>query len=363
MNELKEIKKELKEIKQNQSRRNRLWFLGLLIMIIFGGVFAGSHYASQILTGTFLGNYTFNSTVSFSKQPHIEQSYYYLPKNSQFVIDLANSNCVDNGANYKCAYEPDTNGDGCPDDMSRVGAVCVDKYEASYNCSIYTTQETVGSGGPINTSGTEIDTYLWQTRDIAKINGYPAVCQAKSKNNSVPYTAITQYDAKQSCLLAGKHLIKNADWQNAVVGTPDNDTKCNINGITSGGGTFIPNSTWYNQGGNDTTYSGSASNCKSKYGVYDMIGNVWEWTADLMDTKNTNSDYPNSATYGGDYIWRQNITSLYVREGINQYVAAFLRGGYWNDGANAGAFALDLADGPSRWSWSVGFRCSSAPLN
>lgn len=37
---------------------------------------------------------------------------------------------------------------------------------------------------------------------------------------------------------------------------------------------------------------------------------------------------------------------------------AFLRGGNWNNGANAGAFALNLNNGPSNTNTNIGFRCS-----
>ena len=337
-------------------KNNKLMIMSLIALILVGGLFAGTHRANQILSGTFLGNYSFENQVSFQNSPQINQSYYYLPKNSNFVVN--SSNCVDNGANYKCAYEADNDGDGCPDDMARVGDVCVDKYEASYDCNTYTTQSTTSSGGAITTDGGNDGSYLWQTRGLASFGSDPAVCMAISKSNQKPYTTITQYDAKQSCLLAGKSLIKNSDWQRAVIGTPDDATKCNINSGDAGSGTFIPSADWYNDGGNDATYTGSASTCVSKYGVYDMIGNVWEWTDDLIDAV-SNGDNQNTATYGSDKVWRQTMGSIYTREGdASASVSAFLRGGNWNNGANAGAFALNLNNGPSNWNWNIGFRCT-----
>ncbi len=326
--------------------------------------YAGSHYASNILGGTFLGNYTFNSSVNFEESPLVKQRYYYLPKNDQFVVNLSSGNCVDNGDNYKCAYEPDNDGDGCPDDMARVGDACVDKWEASYDCSIYKSQSTQGSGGPITTDGDDDkDDYLWQTRNIATINGGPAVCKGVSKNNSIPYTTITQYDAESACALSGKHLIKNSEWQEAAKGTPDNGSICNIEANNPGEGTFIPSADWYNLGGNDIIYTGSARNCISDYGVYDMVGNIREFTDDLIDPVSTNID-TNTLIYGEDGFYRESIGSIYVREGNNNAsLVTYIRGGNSNFNSAAGIFIFDLRSGPSDWFNEDGFRCSMNPSN
>ncbi len=376
MDEIQEIKKELKEMKQNQNKSRRFWILVMSVLIIFGGVFAGSHYASQILTGTFLGNYTFNSSVSFSEQPSIKQSYYYLPKNSQFQVDLANSNCVDNGANYKCTYEPDLNGDGCPDDMARVGGVCVDKYEASYNCSINASQTTYKHQNI--TSNPTYGAYLPQTNQM--------VCKAISEQGRKPYVKITQYDSITSCLLAGKRLISNREWQMAARGTPDEPSTadssqtCNVNHAPDysangclradeGVGLLTAGNNW------DVCLTGTMSTCKSDLGIYDIVGNVWEWTSDIgqagPDNGVSNGYYTNTGhptgPYGADGTW--NIAGVAYGRDNDQSAwftgqpAAFLRGGGWDDGANAGVFALDLDGGPSYWDWGIGFRCSSEPTN
>ncbi len=333
-----------------------------IILIFLTIAYAGSHYASNILGGTFLGNYTFNGSVNFEISPQVKQRYYYLPKSDQFVVNLSTSNCVDNGDNYKCAYEPDNDGDGCPDDMARVGDVCVDKWEASYDCFIYKSQSTQGSSGPITTDGdADRDDYLWQTRNIATINGGPAVCKGVSRNNSIPYTTITQYDAKQSCLLSGKSLISNGDWQKAAFGTPDDATKCKIDSTSTG--TLIPSADWYNQGGDDAVYTGSASECVSDYGIYDMIGGVWEWTDDLIDAV-SNDDFANSGTYGNDYLYRNYIGNIFAREGsVNASISVIIRSGDWSVGSRAGLFSLYIGSSPSGWYWSDGFRCSMNPSN
>jgi formylglycine-generating enzyme required for sulfatase activity len=97
-----------------------------------------------------------------------------------------------------------------------------------------------------------------------------------------------------------------------------------------------------------------------------MIGNLWEWTdewyAGLGDATTSATPWPpmlppDAASYGNDGTW--NITSK-VSGGAGDIAgmpAAALRGGVWNSGTLAGAFALDLGNGPSTWDSYVGARC------
>ena len=42
--------------------------------------------------------------------------------------------------------------------------------------------------------------------------------------------------------------------------------------------------------------------------------------------------------------------------------AAAIRGGNWNNGTDAGAFALNLNNGPSNWNTNIGVRCCARML-
>lgn len=57
------------------------------------------------------------------------------------------------------------------------------------------------------------------------------------------------------------------------------------------------------------------------------------------------------------------MTSLFCAtvksKGIVLNCAAFLRGGNWNNGANTGAFTLNLNNTPSNTNTNIGFRCAS----
>ena len=52
---------------------------------------------------------------------------------------------------------------------------------------------------------------------------------------------------------------------------------------------------------------------------------------------------------------------FFVRKLASRF-AAFIRGGNWNNGANAGVFALNLNNAPSNSNTNIGFRCCTSHL-
>src|SRR5207248_2430431 len=143
------------------------------------------------------------------------------------------------------------------------------------------------------------------------------------------------------CRLSGKRLVRNGDWQAAAQGTPDPGTD---NGTTDCD---------VNSAGPANT--GSRSNCKSSWGVFDMVGNVDEGVEDWADRGSNCTDWTTSAGIAGGDL---SCFGGPGGSGSSALPAALFRGGRWYDGSGAGVFAALALFVPSGSDFSIGFRCA-----
>ena len=177
-----------------------------------------------------------------------------------------------------------------------------------------------------------------------------------------PSRSLTWFQAQQACVLSGKRLCFDSEWQAAAAGTPDPHTtdpgsdweSCNI----------WPNSKpgerdWATE--NQSVKTQSEAACVSNHGAYDMVGNLWEWTADWWGQGGDSDDgnQPDDGDFHGDGYWNVDAaqSSGTYSEGNPVFPASALRGGRWTTGSTAGVFALHLDAGPARWSNDYGARC------
>ncbi len=229
------------------------------------------------------------------------------------------------------------------DDVVKVGsgvtAFWIDRFEASVYDS---------AGTPFGTGTSEVYPGLPK-------NGqwYPTLTQAPLRALSVagrlPSANITWFQANEVCRAGGKRLPLGDEWLAAASGTVDSDTNC-----------------WINPSNTAARGTNAAGLCRSAWGAQDMIGNLWEWTAEWFAGAG-NTGYVNDSvsnwptTTGNDYrsdaTWNVNGFVSNGVSGIAALPSAALRGGNWHDGPRAGVFSLHLSYGPSAWAPNVGFRC------
>jgi formylglycine-generating enzyme required for sulfatase activity len=169
--------------------------------------------------------------------------------------------------------------------------------------------------------------------------------RAVSAQGVVPQGYISQRQAAAACAAAGKRLCENQEWVRACRG-PGNSTfgygdrrepsRCNENHrwhpvvqlfrATSQAlwGHLQMNDPQINQLPGTVALTGAHRGCSNGYGVYDMVGNLHEWTSDPEGT---------------------------------------FRGGYYMDTAinGQGCGYVTTAHDAFYRDYSIGFRCCAAP--
>ena len=254
-------------------------------------------------------------------------------------------------------------GEGKYDEMVKVGDFWVDRYEMK----LYTNPDCTGD----SFTGDDAHVHGFFRNGIddppnGKSVGDFVAMYGCSVQGVAPGRVITWFQAQRACNLSGKHLCSNSEWQAAALGTPDpnvpepsqppgpEEQVCNIWANTKPAGAV-----WAVM--NSTVLTGSADACMSHCGAYDMVGNLWEWTADWWGQggDQDHGNQPADGEFHGDGYWNvDNAQSAgYYDDGNPVFPAVALRGGAWSDGVEAGGFALHLTHGPADWGNDIGARC------
>ena len=175
----------------------------------------------------------------------------------------------------------------------------------------------------------------------------------KSEYNCAPMTGtegMNWYTFAERLMKSGKRMPDYSEFCAYAFGSPQGLDDANTNAWSATSNT-----------GRGTT--GSVVNAVSAVGCVDAVGRVWEWLNDLI----TRAEHATNATYHASEAWGWDLTSP-LKTGATQYdvgniyqyyyasLAALIAGGYWNDGADAGARAVGCSDYPWDVSAGIGVR-------
>lgn len=171
----------------------------------------------------------------------------------------------------------------CPKNTRSIGGkYCIDRYEAYVNVIL--------PGGKLK-----------RHSPFKPLDGKLNV-KALVKKGRMPQAYINQREAAAACANAGKRLCTDAEWLGACKGKkptiwPYGKThepgRCNDRGVSSfnlvfGDGKPVPQSMYTYENLNDERLNkpkgtcapaGRFKKCRNSYRVYDMVGNLHEWTS------------------------------------------------------------------------------------
>ncbi len=206
---------------------------------------------------------------------------------------------------------------GCPAGMARVADFCVDRYE--------------GSLVEQRADGVEKPWSPYHNPGAARV-------RAVSVASAVPQGYISGVQAKAACERSGKRLCNDAEWKRACMGRHGftypygevrHDSRCNDARVVHPAIELFGkrpdafsriNNPCINQLERGLARTGAYVGCRTEDGVFDMMGNLHEWTAD------------SSGTFRGGY---------YVDTKIN----------------GNGCLYRTTAHSIGYWDYSTGFRC------
>lgn len=184
-----------------------------------------------------------------------------------------------------------------------------------------------------------------------------------SREGHVVWDKINQTDAIQACRDAGFELPSNRQWQASTIAEIGDS---NTQPIGNNGGEGVESDGIVDPTDNERVLTGTGpESWSNQIGVYDLNGNVWEWTSTVVDQShpmhfggdsndvaswNTNG-YPQSlgasnSSLGNDEYWSASDDGRAVQ-----------RGGDWHAEDEAGVFSMSLNDQPSYSGDDLGFRC------
>ena len=154
-----------------------------------------------------------------------------------------------------------------------------------------------------------------------------------------PVVGVDWLEADEYCRFYGKRLPTEAQWEKAARGTDGRKYPWGYDDTSSQFANFASGIISFSYG-KSLANVGSYEAGKSPYGVYDMVGNVWEWVNDW---------------YRKDY-YQVALAKNPAGPDIGDYVV--IRGGSWAIRPAVARSAGRMFLSPNTRSNSLGFRCA-----
>ncbi|HEX4824326.1 MAG TPA: SUMF1/EgtB/PvdO family nonheme iron enzyme [Candidatus Polarisedimenticolaceae bacterium] len=235
----------------------------------------------------------------------------------------------------------------CGPDAVPVGAVCLDRYEAS----VWRVPNPNTTNAPLVAkiqlgTVTRADLTVAGATQLGTLGDDYAPCShdgqscvddiyAVSLPALFPSADITWFQAQEACANAGKRLPTSAEWQLGATGTPDAGAD---NGTTN-----------CNSNTGSATLTGARTDCQSARGALDMVGNLSEWVADWVPLSTACSSW---GAFSDDWMCLTGASTTDVGPG------ALIRGGDFRSRTSAGPLAVIGSGGPFSSRNFIGFRCA-----
>lgn len=204
-------------------------------------------------------------------------------------------------------------------------ALCVDTYEASPGSSCVNQQ---------------VDNEI-QSND----NFYTPGCKVITAPNSKPWRYVSYTESKQLCAREGKRLPTAEEWYRLAIGITD------INSCILG----------------SESVESTGSGCTAPNGVFDLVGNVWEWTDDTVVDGQREGRYLPQSGYVSEVTADGIVTDTSdqpVRQFGEDYATinhdgerGIVRGGFYGSGSDGGIFAQNMSVPLQMAASGIGFRC------